>query len=43
MNKVFETLLIELINEIHNDYNEHLSIFLFSYQIAYIVGIVHTT
>ncbi len=41
-NKVFGTLLIKLINENRNDLDQHLSIVLFSYRIAYKVGTSHT-
>jgi len=41
-NKVFGTLLTKLINENRNDWGEHLSIVLFSYQTAYKVGTDHT-
>jgi hypothetical protein len=40
-NKVFGTLLTKLVNENINDWDEHLSIVLFSYQTAYKVGIGH--
>jgi hypothetical protein len=42
INKVFGTLLTKLVNENKNDWDEHLSIVLFSYRIAYKVGIGHT-
>jgi hypothetical protein len=42
INKVFETLLTKLVNENKNDWDEHLSTILFSYQIVYKVGTSHT-
>ncbi len=42
INKVFGTLLTKLVNENRNEWDEHLSIVLFSYQTAYNVGISHT-
>jgi hypothetical protein len=41
-NKVFETLLTKFVNEKNNDGDEHMSIILFSYQIAYKVVTSHT-
>jgi hypothetical protein len=41
-NKVFGTLLTKLVNENQNSSNEHLSTILFSYKIAFKVGIGHT-
>jgi hypothetical protein len=41
-NKVFETLLTKLVNENKNDWDEHMSTILFSYQTAYKVGTSHT-
>jgi hypothetical protein len=41
-NKVLETLLTKLVNENKNDWVEHMSTILFSYQTAYKVGTNHT-
>ncbi len=40
-NKVFGTLLTKLVNENKNDWDEHLSTIIFSYQSAYKVGTSH--
>jgi hypothetical protein len=42
INKVFSTLLMKLVNEIQNDWDEHLSTFLFSYRTTFKVGTNHT-
>jgi hypothetical protein len=41
MDKVFGTLLIKLVNENRNDWDEHMSTILFSYQGAYKVRTGH--
>ncbi len=41
-NKVLETLLTKLVNENKTDWDEHLSIILFSYRIAYKVATRYT-
>ncbi len=41
-NKVFGTLFMKLVNENQNNQDEHLSIVLFSYIIAFLVGTGHT-
>jgi hypothetical protein len=40
-NKVFGSLLMKLVNDNHNDWDEHMSTFLFSYRYAFKVGIGH--
>ncbi len=40
--RFFGTLLTKLVNKNRNDWDEHLSTILFSYQIAYKVGTDHT-
>jgi hypothetical protein len=42
VNKVFGTLLTKLVNENKIEWDEHMSIVLFSYRIAYKVGTDHT-
>jgi hypothetical protein len=42
-NKVFGTLLTKLMNENRNDWDEHMSIILFSYQTTYKVETGHTS
>jgi hypothetical protein len=41
-NKIFGTLLMKLVNENRNDWDEHLSMVLFSYIVAFKVGTCHT-
>jgi hypothetical protein len=42
INKVFSTLLMKLVNENPNDWDEHMSTFLFSYITIFKVGTDHT-